>query len=692
MSAVAAPARTADAAESRSNLSRLVSPRSVAVVGGGTWCADVVEQCRRIGFDGPVWPVHPHRQEVGGAPAYPSVEALPGVPDAAFVGVNREAAPAVVRALAARGTGGAVCFASGFREADGAALERELVEAAGAMRLLGPNCYGFLNLVDGAALWPDQHGAERVERGVAILTHSSNVAINLSMQRRGLPLAFVATLGNAAQTGAAELGQTLLADARITALGLHLEGPGDLEALQSLAAAAREAGKGVLVLKTGRSEAGREAAVSHTAALAGGDEAAGALLDRLGFGRVGSLGALLEALAVLHGAGPLARPNVASMSCSGGEAGLMADAGTAAGLSFPPLVPKQREALGAALGPRVALANPLDYHTYCWGDVDTMAAAFTAMTAGPDVALGIVVLDLPRADRCRQDAWEPAIIAAARARKATNKPVAVLSTLPEGMPEAVAKRLAAEGLVPLASLPDALDAVAAAARIGSAYARAAPLPLLLATPRPGPAVSEAEAKALLAEHGLQVPEGARAQGAAEAAEAAVRLGFPVVLKAEGHAHKSEHGAVALNLADAAAVREAAETMEGDAFLVERMVGDAVAELLVGIVHDPACGAALTIAPGGVLAELMQDRATLMVPVPREAVESALRSLGVFRLLEGYRGRPEADIEAVLDAVMVVQRAFEALRPREIEINPLICTPGGAVAADALIVRPREENP
>ncbi len=191
-------------------LSRLLRPSSIAVIGGGAWCANVIAECRKIGFAGPVWPVHPTKTEVAGLRAYPTIADLPEAPDATFIGVNRAASIDTLRALAARGAGGAVCFASGFREAaaetgDGAELEAELVAAAGPMRILGPNCYGFLNLLDGAALWPDQHGALRVERGVALITQSSNIAINLTMQTRGLPIAYAVTAGNQAQTGMAEI-------------------------------------------------------------------------------------------------------------------------------------------------------------------------------------------------------------------------------------------------------------------------------------------------------------------------------------------------------------------------------------------------------------------------------------------------------------------------------------------------------
>ncbi len=670
-------------------LDRLFRPRTIAVVGGGAWCASVIEQCAKMGFAGSVWPVHPKRTEVAGTPAYPTLDDLPGVPDATFIGVNRHATVEIVRKLGRMGAGGAVCFASGFREAqgetgDGDSLQAALLEAAGSMPIVGPNCYGFINYLDGALLWPDQHGAERCAQGAAILTQSSNMAINLTMQARGLPLAYVATAGNQAQVGLAEMGRALLADPRVTCLGLHVEGVGDLRAFETLATEARVAGKTVVALKAGRSAQAQAAAVSHTASLTGSDAGARALLRRLGIAQVESLPALVEILKLLHFAGPLPSNRIASMSCSGGEASLMADSALGRDVSLPALGERQTDDLRAALGPMVALANPLDYHTFIWNYVPAMAQCFTAMMRG-DVAIGCLVVDFPRPDRCDLSAWDCVITAAAQAAEATGKPLALVATLPEALPEPIARRCTDAGLIPLAGLDDALTAIEAAAWLGRH--RPAPAPLLQpGTPRAPRTLSEAEAKAALSRHGVPVPRAMRAETSAALAETARAIGPPLVIKAEGLAHKTEAGGVAFDRDGSGAAVQAALTMPCESWLVEEMIDGAVAELLVGVLRDPAHGFVLTLGAGGTLTEILDDSVSLLLPATEEEIRDSLSRLRISRVLQGYRGKPGVDLQAVAAAVRAVQDfvTANAGRLEEVEINPLICTPTRAVAADALI--------
>ena len=642
-----------------------------------------------MAFSGPVWPVHPSKAEIAGLPACARLEDLPAPPDAVFIGVNRHATVDVVRQLREMGAGGAVCFASGFSEAqaetgDGADLQAALLEAAGEMPILGPNCYGFINYLDGALLWPDQHGGARVESGVAVLTQSSNMAINISMQSRGLPLAYVTTAGNQAQTGLAELGHTLLQDPRVTVLVLHIEGIGDVAAFEWLAQTARDLGKPVVALKAGKSARAQAAAVSHTASLAGSDAGARALLQRLGVAQVDSLPALLETAKLLHYAGPLPGASLASLSCSGGEASLMADSAEGREVQFPDLTKAQSDRLRETLGPMVALANPLDYHTFIWNDAERMAQVFAIMQEGA-ADLTCVIIDFPRTDRCDPAAWDCVFEAGAAAVTETGRPLVLVSTLPELLPEAMAARATAGGMIPMQGLDDFLTAMEAAAFIGSHSPLPAPV-LQGNQPESARLLSEAEAKRALAAAGLDVPRAIVADAVEDAVAAAKEIGFPVVLKGTGIAHKTEAGLVALGLRDALEVEEAAKGMACDGFLLEEMIGGGVAELLLGVVRDPAHGFVLTLGAGGTLTEILQDTVSLILPVTEDEVLRALDSLRIAPALAGYRGKPGTDRAAIASAVLAVQDYVGAERDRleEIEINPLICTPERAVAADALI--------
>lgn len=667
------------------DLSRLIRPKSIAVVGGGAWCAEVIRQTEKIGFDGAIWPVHPKASDVAGHKAYPSIDALPAPPDATFIGINRRATIPVVKELAANGARGAVCFASGFSEAvaedaSGTDLQADLVAAAGDMPILGPNCYGLINALDGAAIWPDQHGCKRLDSGVAILTQSSNIAINLTNQQRGVPIAYVATCGNMAQLNQADIAAAFLDDPRVTALGLHIEGFTNLRAWEALAAKAHAKGIPVVVLKVGASDEAQAATVSHTASLAGSDAGAAALITRLGFTRVHDLPVFLETLKLLHLSGPLSAPTIASISCSGGEASLMADTALNSGLIFPPLSDIQRAQLADALGPMVALANPLDYHTYIWRDADAMAKAWSAMMTS-DIGLTFSVVDYPPENRTD---WDCATDAAIKAHKTTGRPIAVVASLPELLPPDVTQTLIEGGVVPMHGLREAISAAAATTQITAP--ETTPLALApTAPPQTAQVLTEHEAKTALATHGLDIPNSANVTGLENLVETAGHLTPPLVLKGQGIAHKTEAGAVKLHLS-AADLPAAAADMPTDTFLIEEMINDGVIELLVGVTHDPAHGFVLTIAAGGTLTEVLSDSASLLVPASSDSVRAALDSLKIAPLLTGYRGAPPANINAILQAIDALQAYVLANLDslQEAEINPLICTPTRAVAADALI--------
>ena len=670
-------------------LDRLFRPKSVAVIGGGYWARSIIEQCRKIGFQGAIYPIYPRATDVDGIPVYRTLADLPETPDAAFICVNRNATIDVVRELSQMGAGGAVCFASGFLESqaetqDGASLQAELVSAAGDMPIVGPNCYGFVNYLDQACLWPDQHGGIPVDSGVAIITQSSNIAINLSMHTRALPIAYLMTAGNQAKVSMADLARFVLADPRVTALGLHIEGLGDPNEFLQLAQEAHAMGKGIVVIKVGASDQAQAATISHTASLAGSAAGASAIFERLGVAQVQDLTTFMDTLMVLHHVGPLNGDTVATISCSGGEASLMADLGQAVRVEFPDLVPNQRDALRYALGDKVALANPLDYHTYIWGDGAAMGRCYAAMMLGDQDAT-ILVVDFPRADRCSQSAWDCVIEGVEYAHAQSDRVLILAASLAENMPEHVAERLGALGIPCLNGLRESLEAVRAAAAVGQGIQN--DQPLWISTPsETSVTLSEAEAKADLAQSGLTVP--AARVVSLDDIDNQGDFPFPAVIKAQGLAHKSDAGGVALNLTSMDAVKFAAQNMGSDSFLMEQMITGAVCEILIGVVADPAHGFVLTLAAGGVMTEILKDSTTLVLPVTPQDVTEAFQRLKIAPILNGYRGQPAADMAALVDAVMSVQSYVQQNMDDvlEVEINPIIATPTTAIAVDALIRR------
>ena len=692
-------------------LTRLFQARTVAVF-GGAWARNVIDQLQKIGFEGDIWPVHPTKTEIAGLKAYANVADLPAAPDASFIGVNRNLTPEILQQLAAVDAGGAVCFASGFAETSaddhivaeageqsGTQLQARALEAAGKMPFLGPNCYGFVNYLDKVALWPDEHGGVCGDTGVAIITQSSNMAISLSMSKRGLPLAYLATAGNQAQLDMCDMAEACLADDRVTAIGLHIEGIANRKKLESLAQKARRAGKPIIALKVGKSDAAQAATLSHTASLAGSDASASALFHHLGIVRIEGLGAFVEALKLAHHIGPLPNYQIGSLSCSGGEASLIADGAAKTKLSFPELTDQQITGLSAALGPLVHLSNPLDYQTYIWGDHAAMTAAFTAMLDGPQ-SLSCLVLDPPRTDRCDDAPWYPARDCLIEAVTATGRPAVILSTLPETLTEAFSQPATDAGIVSLMGLEDGLQAIQAMADIGKAWQEELSPELWdfqlsdrsdepeLTVPELT-VIDESLAKDRLAKAGLAVPKNVVADTSQDAllAVASEGLCYPLVVKGLGFAHKTEENAVFINIQDEAALREAlSQLAHGKGVLVEEMITGAVAEMLVGIVTDPAHGPVLTMAEGGIYTELLDDKVTVSLPARDDQILAALKTLRCWRKLEGYRGKPGIDQAAFIAFVQGLSDFYKAACGDivEIEMNPVICTASRIVAVDALI--------
>ncbi|MDA0680702.1 MAG: acetate--CoA ligase family protein [Proteobacteria bacterium] len=680
-------------------LMRLLTPGSIAVIGGES-AAEVIRQCKAIGFGGELWAVNPGRKELAGVPCVASVNDLPSVPDASFIAAPPEASLQIVRELSALGAPGAVCFAAGFAEIgdDGAGLQRRLRDAAGHMAVIGPNCHGYLNYLDGVALWPDQHGGNRVDRGVALISQSGNIAINLTMQQRGLDYGYVISVGNNSTLGIHDYIDALLMDPRVTAIGLHIEGIDDVAAFSSAAIRALHQGIPIVALKTGRSSRGAEITLSHTGSLSGSDKLYTALFKRVGIARCDSLSQFVETLKFLSLVGPLADDTIGSMSCSGGDASLVADCAEALHLSTPSFSDHSAATLQKLLGPNVHISNPLDYHLYVWGNYDKLRDCF-AEVLNNQFACTLLVLDYPPGDGDRTANWEIAERALVGAVAATGRHAVIVSSLPETMPQSARNRLKAAGIAPMQGIDDCLYAIRAAAFIGRAQRNVEiVLPVMAAAGYDGPATAldEWDSKQELVGCGLEVPDG-RLCSALEVLDAAETLGYPLVLKAVSSelAHKSEAGAVAINLGSSEAVAAALHRMSDrfDRFLIEKMVGPTVVEMIVGVSRDRTFGLTMLIGVGGTLVELLDDTVPVLLPAQRHEIDVAIGSLKANRLLAGFRTQLAGDRQALLDAIEAIGRYAVQHHDSllELDVNPLLVLPKGVVAVDAFIRRRSDED-
>ncbi len=672
-------------------LGRLLNPHTIAVI-GGRQAELAIEQCDLLGFGGEIWPVHPSREEMVGRRVYRSVEELPAPPDAAFVAVNRRQTVDVVQRLARLGAGGAICYAAGFAEAgaEGLELQRKLVDHD--MPVIGPNCYGVINGKLGAALWPDVQGCERLhgQRGAAIVTQSGNIALNLTMNMRGIPFTHVISIGNQAGVRIEDCIAELASDPDVAVIGVHAESIIDPIAFGHAAITAHDTKTPIVMLKTGISETAAHIAASHTAAIAKPADVYSALFERYGIITVDSVSTMAAVLSFLIVAGPLSGNRMVSLSCSGGEASLVADRAEAHGIVFEAFDEDQAAKIRSSLGDLVAITNPLDYHTFIWGDRVALTACFTAALDGPADA-AMLVLDWPTSGDV--ESWFPTVEAIETAHRASGTLTVVAATLPENMPHPLRAWLQERGIAVAYSIDEALEAVSAAARVGQ-WIAADPPRIHTAAGRYRHAtdtIAEVAAKQILAKAGITVPPSVHGP-AGEVDSSSLR--FPVVAKASGVAHKTDSGGVIVGINDEVALAAALDDLAQltSEVLVEEQITDTVAELLVTVRRDWPIGVSVVIGSGGTLVELVGDMKTTLAPVMAEKLLDMLSTLKIGRLLDGHRGHAAADHQAIIDVVNKLE-ALMATRPDivEIEINPLLATPTDAVAVDALITLGEESK-
>ena len=679
---------------SRTNLSRLISPKSIAVI-GNRGANFAIRESKKLGYNQKIWAIHPTLDFLEGIKCYKDIKDLPEAPDATFIAVNAESAIDIVADLKSIGGGGAVLYASGFGELGEKGIKRNqrLEEAADGMPLIGPNCYGFINSLDGVALWPDVHGCEPVSSGVAIITQSGNIGLNITMQSIGLSIAYMFTLGNQTNTNIADIINAMLDDNRVNAIGLHIEGISDIKSFDVAARRALDKKIPIVAIKSGRTDISAKIALSHTSSMTGLDQLFNVFFERLGIARVDTVPEFLETLKLLSILGTINHNGVASMSCSGGEAGMMADLIDGLDINFPSLDDRHKDRVKLALNDFVEVDNPLDYHTFIWGDRKRTSECFKQMISG-NFAATMLLLDWPRTQESEQKDWDLTLLALSDAISGTREKTIVLASIADCMPKRIIKECQKYGIAPMIGLDICLKALNHSYRIGLAFQKSSmqSIEILRSLSHPSKisTLTEFEGKKLLKKYGIPVPDGKIISSTSEALIAAEKIHYPITLKVSDVelVHKTELGAVMLNIKDPLALEKACQDLFkiGSSLLIEKMVQDSVAELIIGVGLDPIFGKYIIIGSGGILVELFKESIPLLFPVNRKDVSLALSKLKAFPLINGYRGNPEGDVEMIIDCVMATVKLVSENDIDELDINPLLVLRrgSGVIAVDTLI--------
>jgi acyl-CoA synthetase (NDP forming) len=681
----------------------LLQPRSVAVVGAserpGSYSSTVLRNLAVAGFEGDVWGINPKRDRVFDRLCVPSLADLPAAVDAVIIAIPAPAVPAVIREAIERGCGGVIVLSAGFGETTaGEELEAELSEIAlaGGLPVCGPNGNGIVSVGARAPLWGDS--VEKLAAGpVALITQSGNLGVNALGSRRGIGFHTVVSTGNQAVLDASDWIDAVSDLDGVGSIALFLEADGDGARLARALGRCAERGVGVAVLKVGASEAGARAAGAHTGALAGDQRVFAALVEEAGAAIASDPGELLELARCL--AQPRARPSraggLAVLTCSGGDSGVAADLAAQRGLRLPDLGPATRERLAELLPSAATVANPLDYTSMLWDRPEVLELVAEAVGSDPAIDQLLLLFDQPDglADDIRED-WEAVRRGLLAGAERGGAAILLASTLPELLDNECALELAERGIATAAGLGEAIACAGALRAPLPDPARLEEIAAAAETPAGGDDawLSEGEAKRLLADGGLTVPLGDEASDTAGAVDATRRTGWPVALKLSSPMllHKSDAGALALDLRDEEEVREAAERLlslpeaAGATLLVERMEAGGV-ELLIAARRNGVVPA-LVVGLGGIWTEALDDVAVVPLPAAPERVERALLSLRGAAALRGRRGGPALGLAA---AARFGSRLGELLIERDLdllEVNPALLGADRCVALDAIARR------
>ena len=712
--ATAAARATARQLITPERLAEFFAPRSIAMVGASEtsgWSRFIVAASSAVGYQGPLLPVHPRHDKVFGRAAVPTLRHLSQPADLAFILAPTEAVGTVIEDAAAAGVRNVVVLASGYREAGtgGKELEDELVAAAAGhgIVLLGPNTLGFLNTGARAAPFaltvPLPLTAGPV--GIALQSGALSSALLAFARSQAIGVSTVASLGNEAMITTADVLDYLVADEQTKVICMFLEEIGDPAGFSAAARRADEAGKPIVAMKVGASQAGQQAALAHTGAVAGDDAVVDAALRQLNIIRVTSIEDLLTTAALLgYQRWPQGR-RMGVLTASGGACDIIADRASAEGIEIPPFGPATTEAIAAHLPSFANARNPLDVTGYVLANARTspLTAIDYALDAavsdpGLDFAVftGFTVPEVRPPDETAAKLLENRVSWLAERVRTAPIPVLPMGTTCTDQTGYARELLGGHGIHVLGGMEFGIQAIGHALRWQDSRGNVRLLPPRPPAPAgPASAWAEADARDLLVAAGIPVVPGRVARSADEAADVARELGTAVALKINSPhvTHKSDIGAVLLNLSGDAVVRAgyeqvvaAAKDHQGGNDVLVTSMRTSGTEVLAGVTMDPGFGPVLAVGLGGIWVELLGDTSLRILPADPAEVRSMLGELRALPVLQGARGGVPADLDALAEVIAGIGELAGSLSGMQaLECNPLWVSGDRVEALDVLVV-------
>ncbi len=677
------------------NLTKLFRPKSLAVV-GGYWADFVVEGNHKIGFKGPIWHINPTRTKDKKNKYFRHVHELPSIPDCVYIAVSRDLTVDVIKDFSSIGTGGAVCLASRFSETNsikGISKTKELLKNSGEMPFLGPNCYGFINYLDRISVWSDQIAGQATKSGIALICQSGTIGNTISFNHRSLPIGYIISVGNQTCLTIEDVIEYVLNDKRVTAIGIYAESFTNTELLIKVLEKAKKKKVPVAIVKVGRSKIAAKTIMSHTGSLSGKEDIYDTLFNQLGAARCNSLAELCETLKIFHTIGALKGNKIAIMGPSGGDMAMIGDMSENLAVNYSPIPNKIVNNLKKVNHQGVIISNPFDLQTYNWNDPVSLKKTFDLMFKADFHLVGLM-LDFPNVDDCDIVEWEMIVNKFLLSSKENNKFAAIITSLPETLPRHIRNKCLKSGVVPLQGLKEALYAIHCSILTGQAWSKFNILKVFKLnnnTQTSKKTYSEYQSKKILNNYGIKIPKSILSNPK-QAIVDSKKIGFPVVIKINSNKiiHKTEIKGVFININSETEVKNSLKHLSklGKDILIEKMIQDQIAEIIIGIKIDDQFGPIIIVGSGGIYTELINDSITLLLPLKKSMVLKAIKNLKIITLLKGYRGKPKGDIEAIVSTIMKLGIFAEknASRLIEAEINPLIVRAKGkgVIAADALI--------